>query len=160
MSIQVRKYTQADIDAMRDVWNEVVDDGRAFPQENRLGDDAAEFFAGQSYCGVALDGDEIVGMYILHPNNVGRCGHICNASYAVKGSARGKGVGRALVTDCLLQAKDIGFRVLQFNAVVASNAAAIGLYDSLGFDRIGTVKGGFHNIDGVYEDIILFCYYL
>lgn len=160
MSIQVRKYTQADIDAMRDVWNEVVDDGRAFPQENRLGDDAAEFFAGQSYCGVALDGDEIVGMYILHPNNVGRCGHICNASYAVKGSARGKGVGRALVTDCLLQAKDIGFRVLQFNAVVASNAAAIGLYDSLGFDRIGTVKGGFRNIDGVYEDIILFCYYL
>jgi len=38
------------------------------------------FFASQSYCGVAEDEGKVVGLYILHPNNVGRCGHICNAS--------------------------------------------------------------------------------
>lgn len=41
------------------------------------------FFESQSYTGVADDDGQIVGLYILHPNNVGRCGHICIASYAV-----------------------------------------------------------------------------
>lgn len=62
------------------IWNEVVEDGIAFPQEDLL--DAVsgkEFFESQSYTGVAEDGGQIVGLYILHPNNVGRCGHICNA---------------------------------------------------------------------------------
>ena len=51
---------------------------------------------------------------------------------------------------------ELGFRILQFNAVVASNTAAIRLYKKLGFDVIGTVKGGFLMKDGSYEDIVLF----
>lgn len=160
MGITVRKHTEADVDAMAQVWNEVVADGSAFPQDSVLSGDAGEFFASQSMCGVAEEDGRIVGMYILHPNNVGRCGHICNASYAVKSTERGKGIGRMLVTDCIMQARELGFRILQFNAVVASNTAAIKLYDSIGFERIGTVKGGFRNAAGIYEDIILFCYYL
>ncbi len=160
MSISVREYTPDDIAAMRDIWNEVVLQKNAFPQIEPLGNDAADFFYSQSFCGVAEENGELLGMYILHPNNVGRCGHICNASYAVKSSARGKGAGRALVTDCISRAKSIGFRILQFNAVVASNASAIALYEKLGFERVGTVKGGFLNGSGEYEDIIIFCYYL
>ena len=34
------------------------------------------FFAEQTYCAVADDNGKVVGLYILHPNNVGRCGHI------------------------------------------------------------------------------------
>ena len=96
-----------------------------------------------------------VGLYILHPNNIGRCGHICNASYAVKSTVRGQGVGKVIVTDCLEKAKEIGFRVLQFNAVVKSNTTALKLYQKLGFTQLGTIPGGFLNKDGVYEDIIV-----
>ena len=119
-NIVVRKYSADDIPAMKDIWNEVVDEGVAFPQEDELTDGSArEFFAQQTYCGVAADEDgKVYGMYILHPNNVGRCGHICNASYAVSSSSRGKGVGRKLVSDCLERAKKYGFKILQFNAVV------------------------------------------
>ena len=67
-----------------------------------------------------LDG-KVVGLYILHPNNVGRCGHIANASYGVSRDCRGRGVGRALVEDSLAACGALGFRLLQFNAVVASN---------------------------------------
>ena len=98
----------------------------------------------------------MLGLYILHPNNVGRCGHISNASYAVKTGCRGQHVGEALVRDCLVIGKQLGFRILQFNAVVATNAAAIHLYEKIGFTRLGTIKGGFELIDGTYEDIILF----
>lgn len=102
-----------------------------------------------------LDG-KVVGLYILHPNNVGRCGHIANASYGVSRDCRGRGVGRALVEDSLAACGALGFRLLQFNAVVASNLGAIALYQSLGFQRVGTIPGGFRLKDGRYEDIIVF----
>ena len=151
----IRRYEVADLPAMIDIWNEVVEEGVAFPQEEKLtAQTGAAFFAGQSYTGVAEDeAGNVVGLYILHPNNVGRCGHICNASYAVRPDARGRHIGEALVRDCLSQAKALGFRVLQFNAVVESNIRARHLYERLGFTQLGTIPGGFRMKDGYYENI-------
>ncbi|OUP03394.1 hypothetical protein B5F37_01315 [Drancourtella sp. An210] len=59
------------------IWNEVVEDGIAFPQEDFLTEETGPaFFLEQTDCGVAEDTDtgEIWGMYILHPNNIGRRG--------------------------------------------------------------------------------------
>lgn len=159
MDINIREYTKKDSEAVMKIWNQVVEDGVAFPQEEPLQEDNSDdFFSQQTYTGVAEDNDsgEIVGMYILHPNNVGRCGHICNASYAVRKDIRGEHIGEKLVKDCLAMAHEKGFRILQFNAVVANNLHAIHLYERLGFTGIGTVPGGFHMPDGSYEDIILF----
>lgn len=155
MNITVRKYIKKDIPQMTEIWNEVVRDGIAFPQEACLCDDAAEFFASQTHCAVAVDTDseKILGLYILHPNNIGRCGHISNASYAVASYARNMHIGEKLVTDCIKTAPDYGFRILQFNAVVKTNAAARHLYEKLGFIQLGTIKGGFRMNDGSYEDI-------
>lgn len=159
MNIRIREYETDDAADAANIWNEVVEDGVAFPQEETLAEDEADaFFRSQSYTGVAYDADAgmLVGLYILHPNNVGRCGHICNASYAVRKDIRGQHIGEKLVKDCLRAAGEKGFRILQFNAVVASNVHAIHLYERLGFKEIGTVPGGFHMPDGSYEDIILF----
>ena len=158
MGIVIREYQTEDVTAAITIWNQVVEDGVAFPQEENLTEETGDaFFKEQTYTGIAVntDNNEIVGLYILHPNNVGRCGHICNASYAVKSTVRGQGVGKAIVTDCLEKAKEIGFRVLQFNAVVKSNTTALALYKKLGFTQLGTIPGGFLNKDGVYEDIIV-----
>ena len=152
--MQIREYTQADLEQMIPIWNEIVDEGIAFPQEECLDMESGKaFFASQSYTGVADDDGKIVGLYILHPNNVGRCGHICNASYAVSSSVRGRHIGEKLVLDCLGKAKELGFRVLQFNAVVESNLHARHLYERLGFIRLGTIPGGFRMKDGHYENI-------
>ena len=155
--MNVRRYEEADLPRMAEIWNQVVEDGIAFPQLQTLTLDAArDFFAGQSFSAVAEEDGRILGLYILHPNNEGRCGHIANASYAVDRSARGKGAGRALVSHCLETAAALGFRLMQFNAVVKSNLGAIHLYEKLGFVRIGEVPGGFLMKDGHYEDIVLF----
>lgn len=157
MNIIIRKYTDNDIEGMIAVWNEVVEDGVAFPQEECVTvETGAEFFAAQTYCGVAEDTDngEIVGMYILHPNNVGRCGHICNASYAVKSSLRGMHIGERLVTDCMEQGRAAGFKILQFNAVVRTNYSARHLYEKLGFVKLGVIPKGFLLKNGNYEDIV------
>ncbi len=150
----VRAYETADIPAMIAIWNEVVEDGIAFPQEETLDlESGTAFFAEQTHCGVAVEDGVVLGLYILHPNNIGRCGHIANASYAVSSAARGKGIGRLLVEDSLAQGSAHGFRVMQFNAVVASNAGARHLYEKLGFIQLGTIPGGFHMPDGTYADI-------
>ncbi len=82
--------------------------------------------------------------------------HVANASYAVASSARGLGLGRALVKDSLAQAARKGFRGLQFNAVVARNEGAIHLYEYLGFTRVGTIPGGFVNGFGNFEDMHIY----
>ena len=80
----IRQYKQSDMPEMIRIWNEVVEEGIAFPQEECLDlESGAAFFESQSYTGVAEMDGKVIGLYILHPNNVGRCGHICNASYAV-----------------------------------------------------------------------------
>ena len=150
----VRQYEPRDLDAMIRIWNEVVEDGVAFPQEECLDPDSgASFFAAQSYTGVAEIDGKIVGLYILHPNNVGRCGHICNASYAVQSEARGQHIGEQLVKDCLRKGKELGFRIIQFNAVVESNVHARHLYERLGFSQLGTIPEGFRMKDGHYANI-------
>lgn len=159
MGITVRKFREKDIPDMVRIWNEVVEEGVAFPQVEYLTLETGKaFFEEQSWCGVAQEegSGKILGLYILHPNNVGRCGHICNASFAVSSEARGKQIGRRLVEDCMTQAARLGFAILQFNAVVAANTPARRLYENLGFVQLGVIPGGFRMKDGHYEDIVLY----
>ena len=159
MSIVIRAYDPSDVRDAILIWNQVVEDGVAFPQLDLLDEESGpDFFAAQSYTGLAVDEatGETLGLYILHPNNVGRCGHISNASFAVRRDARGKGIGDTLVRDCLARARELGFTLMQFNAVVAANAPALHLYEKLGFIRLGVIPRGFLMKDGHYEDIVLF----
>ena len=138
----VRKYEEKDLFAMIQIWNEVVEEGIAFPQEELLTPESGKaFFAGQTLSCVAEEDDKIFGLYI------------CNASYAVASKARGKHIGELLVKDCLLQAKKCGYGVLQFNAVVESNVHARHLYERLGFVQLGTIPKGFRMKDGHFENI-------
>ena len=151
----IREYQENDLTAMTGLWNTIVAEGDSFPQEDPLTpEEARKFFASQtaSVCAFGEDGG-LLGLYILHPNNVGRCGHICNASYAVERTARGLHIGEKLVSDCLKQGRAHGFRILQFNAVVASNTHARHLYERLGFQPLGVIPSGFRMKDGHYEDI-------
>ena len=150
----VREYRQEDLPEIIRIWNDIVDEGIAFPQEDFLDETSgAAFFASQSFTGVADHDGKIVGLYILHPNNIGRCGHICNASYAVDSTCRGLHIGEKLVQDCLEKAKEIGFGVLQLNAVVETNIHARHLYERLGFVQLGVIPDGFRMKNGHYENI-------
>ena len=156
-NILLEKYQTAYAAGAVELWNSIVRAGRAFPQDELLTlESGEEFFQSQTATVLAVEKSslQVVGLYILHPNNVGRCGHICNASYAVAEGFRGRRIGEMLVKDCMQQARAAGYKILQFNAVVASNKTALNLYKKLGFTQLGLIPGGFRNIDNVYEDII------
>ena len=154
--IVVKPYEAENVREAINIWNEIVREGIAFPQEEELDEITGnEFFKSQSFTGLAVDDNgEILALYILHPNNVGRCAHISNASYAVRSDMRGRHIGEIIVKDCISQAKKLGFRILQFNAVVATNIHARNLYKRLGFKELGTIPGGFRMPDGSFEDIV------
>lgn len=157
MNVIIEAYDKKFIRDAIEIWNEVVRDGVAFPQEDELDEISGnEFFFAQSFTGLAkdLETGEILALYILHPNNVGRCGHICNASYAVKSNLRGRHIGEILVKHCIEKARELGFKILQFNAVVADNIHARNLYRRLGFIELGIIPGGFRMPDGKFADIV------
>ncbi|MBQ6297617.1 MAG: GNAT family N-acetyltransferase [Selenomonadaceae bacterium] len=153
--MKVIPYDKKFVGAAINIWNEIVREGIAFPQEDELDEISGdEFFKSQSFTGLAVDSEEILALYILHPNNVGRCAHICNASYAVRSDLRGRHIGEFIVKDCIVKARDLGFRILQFNAVVATNVHARHLYQRLGFKELGIIPGGFRMPDGSFADIV------
>lgn len=157
MEVRIIPYLHEHAAKCAVVWNSIVAEGKAFPQTEMLDEKSAEeFFSAQSFTGVALDSDtgDVAGLYILHPNNIGRCGHICNASYAVASACRGRGIGEMLVRHSMEKGRELDFRILQFNAVVSTNTAALKLYEKLGFVRLGTIPCGFRYDDGTFGDII------
>lgn len=157
MEINIREYRKSDIPSMIAIWNQIVEDANAFPQVHKLKEEEAEqFFAEQTVTVVATLENHVVGLYILHPNNIGRCGHIANASYAVAKQYRGYQIGEKLVRHSLLMGKKSGFLILQFNAVVSSNVGAIHLYEKLGFHRVGIIPNGYLLNGGCFEDIIIY----
>ncbi len=159
--MKIRAYTEQDVPAMVHIWNQVVEEGVAFPQLDFLTEETGRaFFAEQTYCAVADEDGTVMGLYILHPNNVGRCGHIANASYAIDSACRGKHIGEQLVSDSLVQGKAAGFQILQFNAVVENNIHARHLYERLGFVHLGTIPKGFLMKDGSYQNIRIYYHQL
>ena len=74
--------------------------------------------------------------------------------------AGGKHIGEQLVSDCLVQARNNGFKLMQFNAVVENNIHARHLYKRLGFVQVGMIPNGFLMKDGSYQNIFLYYYVL
>ena len=93
---------------------------------------------------VVLEDDGVVlGSAKMGPNRPSRGSHVGTASFMVAPAARGRGVGRALAEYVVQWHRDQGYRGIQFNAVVETNAAAVRLWQSLGFEIVGTVPGAF-----------------
>ncbi len=156
--MEIIKYEKKYLKEALNIWNEIIKEGIYFPQIETLTneEEAHKYFSSQDYTAIAYEDNKIYGVYILHPNNIGRCGHISNASYAVSKAARGKGIGEALVRDSIKKGAELGYKILQFNAVVISNNAAHKLYEKIGFNKIGIVKNGYLNKNNEYEDIVLY----
>lgn len=115
-----------------------------YPPETSREEALGLWLDGGGECFVACAGGEVVGTYILRPNQPGLGGHVANAAFMVDPAARGRGIGRLLGAHALARAQERGFRAMQFNLVVATNAAAIGLWESLGFAVVGRLPGAFH----------------
>ena len=109
-------------------------------------------------CQVAVDArGQIVGTYYLKTNQPGPGSHVCNCGYIVSASARGQGVATALCRHSLTLARELGYQAMQYNFVAATNAGAVRLWQSLGFDIVGTLPGAFrHPTAGLVDAHVMY----
>jgi ribosomal protein S18 acetylase RimI-like enzyme len=105
---------------------------------------------------VSVADGRIVGTYYLRANQPGGGGHICNCGYMTAADATGRGIARAMAEHSLGRARARGFRAMQFNFVVSTNARAVGLWQSLGFAIVGRVPGAFrHPVHGYVDALVM-----
>jgi len=103
-----------------------------------------------------LDG-VVVGTYFIQPNQMGPGSHVANCGYATAGSAAGKGIARTMCAHSLDYARSKGFRAMQFNVVVSTNAPAVHLWQKMGFSILAAVPGEFqHPIHGYVDTYVMF----
>jgi ribosomal protein S18 acetylase RimI-like enzyme len=179
--MRIRAATAADCDAIWSIFHDVVAPGDtyAFDPAISRGDALAYWFAPGTHPYVAkrefagddvvipgkhktsrtvIQGRDIVGTYILRPNQSGGGSHVANAAFMVAPDARGLGIGRAMGEHCLNEARRLGFLAMQFNFVVSTNQSAIRLWQKLGFKIVGTLPNAFRHPEKGYIDVyVMYC---
>src|SRR5918993_5215896 len=142
----IREYADADWPAVWDIFREVVAAGDTYAYDPEWSSEQARAVWVEAPPGrtvVACDGSQVLGTAKMGPNRPGPGAHVSTASFMVAADARGRGVGRALGEYAISWAREQGYAAMQFNAVAASNTAAVELYQELGFQIIGTVPEAF-----------------
>jgi len=177
--MQIRPATNADRDAIWNIFHEIIAAGDTYafdpqmPREEALGywfrADTHTYVAeldrqsvgeADGFLGTATpsptaskQGRRIAGTYILRPNQSGPGSHVANAAFMVARDAEGAGVGRRMAEHCLTEARRMGFRAMQFNFVISTNTRAIYLWEQLGFQVVGTLPGAFRHSEKGYVDV-------
>ncbi len=157
--LPIRRAATSDSDSIWDIFHAVVAPGDTYAFDPNISreDALAYWLHSSARCYVAERDGFIAGTYILKPNHPGLGSHVANAAFMVAPGARGLGLGRTLGEHCVSEARQLGFRALQFNFVVSTNEPAIRLWQQLGFGIVGTLPGAFrHSQKGYVDAYVMF----
>lgn len=155
----IRPALPSDRDAIWSILEPVYRAGETYCIPTDIGrDDAlADWFAAPFTCFVAERDGRVMGASHVGRNRPGPASHVANASFATHPDGRGRGIARALVTHAKDWARAQGFRAMQFNFVVATNADAVHSWQSVGFDIVGRLPGAFlHPQHGYVDALVMF----
>ncbi|GAB0112825.1 N-acetyltransferase family protein [Acidisoma sp. C75] len=159
-ALDIRPAAAPDRPAIWSIIGPIIAAGEAYALPRSWGEAEAlaHWFAPPHAVFVAEDADgAILGTCYIQPNQLGGGAHIAHAGFATAQAARGRGIARAMGHFALAEAKARGFRAMQFNFVVSSNAAAVHLWQSLGFETLGRLPGAFaHPVEGFVDALIMF----
>lgn len=89
--------------------------------------------------------DKIIGSYYIKPNQSALGAHVCNCGYVTSPDARGMGVASAMCIHSQEAGRELGFLAMQYNLVVATNEAAVHLWQKMGFELVGTLPRAFNH---------------
>ena len=149
----VREATTDDWPAIWHIMRPIVEAGETYALETDMDEEEARRYwmlRDGARVVVAEHEGGVAGAAAGYANRPGNGSHVASGSFMVDPDHAGKGIGRALAEDLIDWARQAGFRTIQFNAVVETNGAAIGLWESLGFEIAGTVPGAFdHPTEGL-----------
>jgi len=157
--MNIRPAAPRDTDAIWSVLEPIIRAGEtyALPRDMTLEAVLAWWRAPDHEVFVAEDGPTVLGTYFVHPNQQGPGSHVANCGYATAPWASGRGIARAMCAHSLDHARSRGYRAMQFNIVVSTNAPAVHLWTSMGFRTLCRVPGAFHHpTEGYVDTLVMF----
>lgn len=157
--VAIRPATDADRGAIWAILKPVYRAGETYciPRDIPREDALSDWFAAPFTVFVAEAGGRILGTSHVGRNRPGPGAHVANASFATHPQARGRGIARALVSHAKSWARDQGFRAMQFNFVVSTNADAVHSWQKAGFAIVGRLPGAFlHPRHGYVDALVMF----
>jgi L-amino acid N-acyltransferase YncA len=157
--MEIREATAADWPAIWAMFREVVAAGDSFAYDEATPEEVARKLWAEppAVAFVAEEDGRVVGTYYVRPNQPGRGGHVANAGYMVAAAARGRGLASALCGHSVETARRLGFRAVQFNFVVATNTAAVRVWEKHGFAVVGRLPGAFRHAElGLVDALVMF----
>lgn len=154
MNYRIVKAAKEDFGLIWPIFKEVISTGDTFIYPADIKEEqASSIWMDGTDTFIVYSGDEVAGAFVIRPNKIGRGSHVCNAGFMVASCFRRQGVGRFMGENALRIAKELGYNAMQFNIVVSTNKASIGLWLSLGFEIIGTVPKAFNHQEKGLVDI-------
>lgn len=157
--LTIREATEADWPIIWEMFHQVTAAGDVFAYDETTPEEVvrALWFEPPAHPFVAEESGKVVGTYYVRPNQPGRGAHVANAGYIVAQEARGKGVASALCEHSLQMARQRGFRAMQFNFVVSTNASALRVWENYGFRVVGRLPEAFrHATLGFVDALVLY----
>ncbi len=157
--VNIRSANTADIDSIWSILEPVFRAGETYtqPRDTTRDEGISYWFADGNQVFVAEEDGKVVGTYYLRANHRGGGSHVCNCGYMTAAEATGRGIARAMCLHSKEIAKNAGFRAMQFNFVVSTNERAVRLWQSLGFEVVGTLPSAFlHPSRGFVDALVLF----
>jgi ribosomal protein S18 acetylase RimI-like enzyme len=153
----IRVATDADFDHIWPFWHTIVAAGEtyAYPRQSTKQDARRFWLEMPQRTYVEEDQGAIAGSYYLKPNQPGPGRHVCNCGYMVAPAARGQGVATRLCQHSLQVARELGYKAMQFNSVVATNTGAIRLWERLGFAIVGRIPKAYDHATLGYVDLLV-----
>ncbi|MDF0599332.1 GNAT family N-acetyltransferase [Psychromarinibacter sp. C21-152] len=152
----LRAATEADRGAIWEILRPVFRAGDTYTVDPDISEaDALAFWCDPKARVFVAEEDGIVGTYYIRPNKDGGGAHVCNCGYVTAPAAQGRGVARAMLAHSLETARAMGFRAMQYNFVVATNARAIATWERAGFSVVGRLPGAFFSPAHGYVDALV-----
>jgi L-amino acid N-acyltransferase YncA len=152
----------ADLTDANEIWRILEPTLRAgetytLPKDITRDEAVSYWFADGNRIFVAEDDGKVLGTYYLRTNQRGGGSHVCNCGYMTAAHATGRGIARTMCLHSKEQARNLGFRAMQFNFVVITNARAVKLWQSLDFEIVGRLPAAFrHPSQGFVDALVMF----
>ena len=131
-----------------------------YPEENIMGiSEEVQFLEGicqsdnKIMLACVIDGS-VAGNISLRGNDYRKLRHRAELALAVRKNYWHLGIGRAMLTEAVGIARNLGLKYLELD-YIDGNARAKGLYESLGFQEIARIPQTYCQPDGTFADAIL-----
>jgi ribosomal protein S18 acetylase RimI-like enzyme len=157
--IRIRLATEDDWPSVWWLFQVVAASGDVFAYDETTSEEVARklWFDPPAVCFVAEDHGQFAGTYFLRPNQPGRGAHVANGGYMVHPQFRGRGIASAMCEQSIASARALGYKAMQFNLVVASNAAARRVWEKHGFAIAARLPQAFqHKELGFIDAFVMF----